>query len=76
VKLKEQQVVEDFSARIGDAFEGVDRIPADHREMVRFNSAKETGYKRVLDVVETFVAEASVAVNAGRLPKHLTANGV
>ena len=44
--------------------------------MVRFNNAKETGYKRVLDVVGTFVAEASVAVNAGRLPKHITTNGV
>jgi len=68
--------VEDVSALIGDAFEGVGRIPADHREMVRFNNAKETGYGRVLDVVETFVAEASVAVNAERLPKHITANGV
>ena len=68
--------MEDVSARIGDAFEGVGRIPADHRGMVRFNNANETGYKRVLDVVETFVADACVAVNAGRLPKHLTGNGV
>jgi hypothetical protein len=67
--------VDDFSGRIGDAFEGFSRIPGDHREMVRFNNANEIGYKRVLDVVEQFVDEAAEAVRIGS-PKELPANGV
>jgi hypothetical protein len=68
--------VEDFSGRIGDAYEGVERIPADHREMVRFNDAHEIGYQRVLDVVERFVDAAVEAVRSGSLPKELPAHGV
>jgi hypothetical protein len=75
-KLTREQVVEEFSGRIGDAYEGLGRIPADHREMVRFNNAHETGYRRVLDVVEQFVEDAAEAVRNGSLPKELPVHGV
>ena len=67
--------MEDGSGRIGDAYEKVAHIPGDHREMVRFGSARETGYQRVLDVVQDFVAGATDAVSAGQLPRQLTPVG-
>lgn len=68
--------MEDFSGRIGDAYEGEDRIPADHREMIKFINVHEIGYKRVLDVVEGFVAAAAEAAKTKRLPQQLTVDGV
>jgi hypothetical protein len=72
-----RQVVEDISGRLNDAYERVDHIPADHREMVRFKGDSEScGYRKVLNVVVRFVAGATEDVANGRLPKELPANGV
>ncbi|KAF8248012.1 hypothetical protein K440DRAFT_627751 [Wilcoxina mikolae CBS 423.85] len=70
------KVVEDFSGRIGDAYEGEDRIPADHREMIKFMDVHDIGYRRVLDVVEGFVDAAAEAAKAKNLPQLITANGL
>jgi hypothetical protein len=68
--------VEDFSGRIGDPYEGEDRIPADHREMIKFINVREIGYQRVLDVVEEFVTAATENMKAKNLPRHFTTDGV
>jgi hypothetical protein len=76
-KLKEQQVVEDSSGRLNDAFEGVDHLPANHREMVRFKDDSESGgFQKVLTVIHRLVAGATEDVANGKLPKKLPANGV
>jgi hypothetical protein len=69
--------VEDSSGRLNDAYERVDHIPADHREMVRFkNDSESGGFQKVLTVVARFVAGATEDVANGRLPKELPTNGV
>ena len=39
--------------------------------MSKFDSALETGYKRVADVIEDFVAEAVEAMESKRLPRSI-----
>ena len=43
--------------------------------MSKFDSALETGYKRVVDVIEDFVAEAKEAAESKRLPRFIPAAG-
>ena len=43
--------------------------------MSKFDSAVETGYKRVVDVIEDFVAEATEAVESKRLPRSIPVTG-
>ena len=44
--------------------------------MSKFDSALETGYKRVVDVIEDFVAEAMEAAESERLPKFTPATSI
>ena len=43
--------------------------------MSKFDSRLETGYKRVVDVVEDFVVEATKAMECKRLPRSILATG-
>ena len=43
--------------------------------MSKFDSRLETGYMRVVDVIEDFVAEASKAMESKRLPRSISATG-
>ena len=43
--------------------------------MSKFESDQETGYKRVADVIEDFVVEATEAVESKRLPRSVSATG-
>ena len=43
--------------------------------MSKFGSRLETGYKRVVDVVEDFVVEATKAMESKRLPRSIAATG-
>ena len=43
--------------------------------MSKFSSRLETGYKRVVDVVEDFVVEATKAMESKRLPRSISATG-
>ena len=43
--------------------------------MSKFGSRLETGYKRVVDVVEDFVVEATKALESKRLPRSIAATG-
>ena len=43
--------------------------------MSKFGSRLETGYKRVADVVEDFVVEATKAMESKRLPRSTLATG-
>ena len=61
-------MVRKCSGQIGNASEGKGYIHATHQEMSKFDSALEIGYKRVVDVIEDFVAEAVEAVESKRLP--------
>ena len=71
----QEQIVERYSGQIGSASEGKGYIHATHQEMSKFGSRLETGYKRVVDVVEDFVAEATKAMECKRLPRHISATG-
>ena len=44
--------------------------------MSKFGSALETGYKRVVDVIEDFVAEAVEAMESKRLPRSIPLTGM
>ena len=57
----DQQVVEPFSAIIGDAREGKEGIHGNHRTMTKFSSAQDQGYKRVSDVIYRFARDAASA---------------
>ena len=43
--------------------------------MSKFSSRLETGYKRVVDVVEDFVGEAGKAMENKRLPRSISTTG-
>ena len=43
--------------------------------MTKFDSGLETGYQRVVDVVENFVDGATEAVESKRLPRSVLAAG-
>ena len=43
--------------------------------MSKFGSGLETGYQRVVDVIEDFVIGAAEAVEGKRLPRCITATG-
>ena len=53
------QVVEDFSAIIGDAHEGKAALHANHMEMVRYRSAEDPNYQLVMGVLRRWVRLAS-----------------
>ena len=55
--------------------EGKGYIHAAHQDMSKFSSRLETSYKRVADVIEDFVEEATEAVESMRLPRSILANG-
>ena len=69
------QVVERYSGQIGNASEGKGYIHATHHDMSKFSSDLETGYKRVVDVIEDFVVEATKAMESKRLPRSISATG-
>ena len=71
----QEQVVERHSGQMGNAVEGKGYIHATHREMSKFGSRRETGYKRVADVIQDFVAEATEAVEGKRLPRSIPTTG-
>ena len=71
----QEQIVERYSGQIGNASEGKGYIYATHQEMSKFSSCLETGYKRVVDVVEDFVVEATKAMECRRLPRPISATG-
>ena len=73
--LRQEQIVKKCSGQIGNALEGKGYIHATHQEMSKFGSARETGYKRVADVIEDFVAAAMEAVENKRLPRPLLVTG-
>ena len=71
----QEQIVERYSGQIGSASEGKGYIHATHQEMSKFSSRLETGYQRVVDVVEDFVVEATKAIESKRLPRSIPATG-
>ena len=71
----QEQIVERYSGQIGNASEGKGYIHASHQEMSKFSSCLETGYKRVVDVVEDFVGEAGKAMESKRLPRSISTTG-
>ena len=71
----QEQVVERYSGQIGNVSEGKGYIHATHQDMSKFDSRLETGYKRVVDVIEDFVAEAADAVESKRLPRSIPSTG-
>ena len=73
--LWQEQVVKKCSGQIGNVLEGQGYIHATHQEMSKFDSALETGYKRVADVIEDFVAAAVEAVESKRLPRPILVTG-
>ena len=60
---------------MGNALEGKGYIHATHQEMSKFDSRRETGYKRVADVIQDFVAGATEAVEGKRLPRSIPTTG-
>ena len=71
----QEQVVERHSGQMGNAREGKGYIHATHQNMSRFGSRRETGYQRVADVIQDFVAEATQAVEGKRLPRAIPTTG-
>ena len=71
----QEQIVERYSGQIGNDSEGKGYIHATHRDISKFSSRLETGYKRVVDVVEDFVVEATKAVENKRLPRSISVTG-
>lgn len=51
------QVVDDFSSKLDlpSTLETVETIEADHREMARYSSREEEGYRAILGVLRDFV---------------------
>ena len=43
--------------------------------MSKFDSGQDIGYKRVADVIEDFVDEATEAVESKQLPRSISATG-
>ena len=60
---------------MGNVLEGKGYIHATHQEMSKFGSRQETGYKRVADVIQDFIAEAAEAVEGKRLPRSIPTTG-
>ena len=60
---------------MGNTLEGKGYIHATHQEMSKFGSRRETGYKRVADVIQDFVAEATEAVEGKSLPRSIPTTG-
>ena len=60
---------------MGNVWEGKGYIHATHQEMSKFGSRRETGYKRVTDVIQDFIAEATEAVEGKRLPRSIPTTG-
>ena len=71
----QDQIVERYSGQIGNGSEGKGYIHATHQDMSKFGSRLETGYVRVVDVVEDFVLEATKAMECKRLPRSNIATG-
>jgi hypothetical protein len=49
--------VDDFSSKLDlpEALETVESIDADHRQMVRYSSKHDQGYRAVLSILKAFV---------------------
>ena len=60
---------------MGNALEGKGYIHATHQDISKFGSRRDTGYKRVADVIQDFVAEATEAVEGKRLPRSIPTAG-
>ena len=60
---------------MGNALEGKGYIHATHQDMSKFDSRRETGYKRVADVIQDFIVEATEAVGGKRLPRSILTTG-
>ena len=67
--------MERHSGQIGNVLEGKGYIYATHRNMSRFDSGLDTGYRRVADVIEDYVAEATKAMENKRLPRSIPTTG-
>jgi len=68
-KANSQQVVDDFSSRLGWPTETVETIDADHREMIR-----EAGVKDISDVLkelEDEIVKGAVAAEPASTSRHL-----
>ena len=55
--------------------EGKGYIYATHQDMGKFDTRLEAGYKRVSDVIQDFVCEATEEVEYKRLPRSIPATG-
>ena len=71
----QEQVVDRHFGQIGNVSEGKGYIHANHREMSKFDNGQDIGYKRVVDVIEDFVDEATVAVESRKLPRSISTTG-
>ena len=60
---------------MGNELEGKGYIHATHQDMSKFDSRRETGYVRVANVIQDFVAEATEAVEDKRLPRSIPTAG-
>ena len=67
--------MERHSGQIGNVSEGMGTIPATHKDMSKFDSGLDIGYKRVADVIEDYVIEATKAVKSKRLPRSISTTG-
>jgi hypothetical protein len=50
-------IVDDYSSTIGDGMEECSTIPSNHRDMTKFSSAEDTGFRRVLAILEYWQSE-------------------
>ena len=60
---------------MGNTLKGKGYIHATYQEMSKFGSRRETGYQRVADVIQDFIAEATEAVEGKRLPWSIPTTG-
>ena len=60
---------------MGNILESTDYLDATHQDMGKFDGLLEVGYKRVADVIQDFVCEATEAVECKRLPRSISATG-
>ena len=60
---------------MGNELEGKGYIHATHQDMSKFDSRRETGYRRVADVIQDFVAKAAKAVEGKGLPRSIPTAG-
>lgn len=51
--------MDDFSSIIGDATEGREGIDSNHRDMVKFRSRDDDGYRKVSSVIRRWTTELS-----------------